>query len=149
MLNIITGIGVFIGLLTLIKGVVEYIKQGITKRSEIFLNMRSRLREDKGFAKICELLETDAIELQEISLIERDRFTGFFEELALLYNSRLINKEVSLYMFGYFAIRCAESKNFWYGLNKTQPLWSAFFHFAEEMKKANNNFQYDPRKYRL
>ena len=145
----ITGSGVLVGLLTLIKGVIEYIKQGTTKRAEIFLNMRTRLREDEGLAKICDLLETDDIALREISLVERDRFTGFFEELALLHNSRLISREVTLYMFGYFAIRCAESDNFWYGLNKTQPLWSAFFDFANQMKEAQKEFKFVRKKYRL
>ena len=37
---------------------------------------------------------------------------------------------VALYMFGYFAIRCHDSKNFWAGLNCEQVLWSLFMDFA-------------------
>lgn len=36
-------IGSFIGLIALIKGLLEYVKQGTTKRAEIFINMRKRL----------------------------------------------------------------------------------------------------------
>jgi hypothetical protein len=40
-------------------------------------------------------------------------FLGFFEEVALMMNSGLIRKEVAHYMFGYYAIHCWDSKNFW------------------------------------
>jgi len=105
----LAAIGSAIALISLIKALIEYQKQGITKRSEIFLNMRSRLREDKSFSKICDFLERDDPKLREIPFVERDRFLAFFEELALLKNSGLINDEVTLYMFGYFAIRCVNS----------------------------------------
>ena len=47
----IAAIGSVIALASLVKAVIEYQKQGIAKRSEIFLTMRSRLREDKSFPK--------------------------------------------------------------------------------------------------
>ncbi|MDD2759605.1 MAG: hypothetical protein PHH11_04865 [Methylomonas sp.] len=134
---------------TLLKGLVEYRKQGLTKRAEVFLQMRTRLRQDESFSKLCDLLEVDSPELQDIPLVERDRFIGFFEELALMHNSGLINKQVTLYMFGYFAIRCYHSENFWTGLNKDQPLWSLFMDFAKEMDRAHNEFRYDKRQFCL
>lgn len=142
-------LGSGIALISLIKALIEYKKQGITKRSEIFLNMRSRLREDKSFSEICGLLESDDPKLLDIPLIERDRFVGFFEEFALLKNSGLINNEVSLYMFGYFAIKCIDSRNFWFNLNKNQPLWGAFFDFAKEMKSLHKDYKYNRSRFRL
>lgn len=145
----LASMGSVIALVSLIKALIEYQKQGITKRSEIFLSMRSRLREDKSFSNICDLLERDDPKLREIPLVERDRFMGFFEELALLKNSGLVNDEVTLYMFGYFAIRCIDSKNFWFDLNKDQPLWGAFVDFAQHMKSMHKVYKYDRSRFHL
>jgi len=74
---------------------------------------------------------------------------GFFEEFALLKNSGLINDEVALYMFGYFAIKCIDSQNFWFDLNKKQPLWGAFMDFAKEMKAMHKGYKYDKSRFHL
>ena len=52
-------------------------------------------------------------------------------------------------MFGYFAIRCAKSENFWYGLNKNQVLWSAFFDFADQMKELELSFRFNRSKFKI
>lgn len=145
----IAAAGVVAAVGTMIKGLIEYRQQGVTKRAEIFLQMRARLRQDPSFSRICGLLELDSPELREIPLVERDRFVGFFEELALMKNSRLINDQVALYMFGYFAIRCYKSSNFWGDLNKNQPLWSLFMDFAQQMETAQRKFKYSPQAFRL
>jgi hypothetical protein len=146
---ILSTLGVTVAAVSAFKALAEYRKQGITKRSEIFLQMRSRLREDESFKRICDLLETDDERLKDVSLVEKDRFTGFFEELALLRNSGFINDHVALYMFGYFAIRCFQSKNFWDGLNRNQPLWALFMDFARQMQEAERTFRYERRRFRL
>ena len=145
----ISSIGAAIAIITAIKALIEYRKQGITKRAEIFLQMRSRLREDPSFKNICQLLETDDEELKEVSLIEKDRFIGFFEEFALMKNSGFINNHVSFYMFGYFAVKCLGSQNFWYKLNKTHNLWALFMDFAKQMKEAQQSFEYDRKNFHL
>lgn len=147
--TIIGGTGVLVATIILSKAFLEYRLQGIGKRAEIFLQLRSRLRQDPSFARICDLLETDSEKLRKIPLVERDRLVGFFEELALLRNSGFLGDHVTLYMFGHFAIRCHESENFWFDLNRTQPLWSAFDDFAREMKGAQKDFVYDARRFRL
>ena len=138
-----------VAVITAIKVLIEYRKQGVIKRAEIFLQMRTRLREDETFKNICDWLETDDEKLKDISLVEKDRFMGFFEEFALLKNSGFVNDQVSLYMFGYFAIRCLDSNNFWHGLNKDHQLWALFFDFAEQMKEANKVFKYERARFRL
>jgi hypothetical protein len=92
--------------------------------------MRTRLREDASFKNICELLEKDDARLTDVSLVEKDRFLGYFEELALLRNSAFINDRVAFYMFGYYAARCRESRCFWRGLNRNHELWALFLNFA-------------------
>ena len=134
---------VVIGLVTLIKGLIEFRKSTMTKRLELFLSMRSRLREDPEFKEICALLERDDPKLQDVPLVQKDRFTGFFEELAIMRNSGLMTDELALYMFGYYAIRCNKSKNYWSGLNREQVLWSLFFDFASDMERLQRSYRYD------
>jgi hypothetical protein len=52
-------------------------------------------------------------------------------------------------MFGYFAIKCYESKAFWKGLNRHQPLFSLFMDFAQRMSEEQKGFKFDRRKLRL
>ena len=146
---ILSGVVATIGLAVLIKAILEYKRSTGTKRLELFLTMRTRLREDEEFKKICQLLETDDKKLREIPLIQKDRFTGFFEELAIMRNSGLMNDDVTLYMFGYFAIRCNHSDNYWHGLNRNQELWSLFFSFAEDMERAYKHFRFDKKRFHV
>ena len=71
------------------------------------------------------------------------------EDLAIMKNSGLINDQVTSYMFGYNAIRCNKSVNFWCGLNKKQQLWSPFFDFAEDMGKADTGFRFNRKDFQL
>jgi hypothetical protein len=108
--------------------------------------MRSRLREDPDFIKICELLESDDLELRIIPLVQKDRFTGFFEELAIMRNSGLMTDELALYMLGYYTILCRNSENYWHGLNKEQVLWSLFFDFASDMERQRSSYRYERKR---
>src|SRR6266436_8368080 len=146
---VISGVVAAVGLFTLIKGLIEFRKSTVTKRLELFLSMRTRLREDVEFIVICALLEHDDKKLREIPLIQKDRFTGFFEELAIMRNSDLMTDELALYMFGYYAILCKKSENFWYLLNKKEVFWSLFFDFASDMEERQNSYQYDRRRLTL
>jgi hypothetical protein len=54
--GVLTGIA---GVATFVKSVLEYVKQGSSKRAEQFLEMRTRLRGNPEFVEICELLDAD------------------------------------------------------------------------------------------
>lgn len=146
---LISAVAALVALGTLIKAIVEYKRSAAAKRFELFLAMRARLRQNNEFAEICELLEAESEELRSLPLEKKDRFAGFFEELAIMRNSGILNDDVALYMFGYWAIRCNRSEHFWHGLNREQALWSLFFDFANEMEDAHRNFQFDPKRYHL
>jgi hypothetical protein len=47
----------------------------------------------------------------------------------------LIRKNVAYYMFGYFALQCWRSNNFWHGINKDAYYWSFFIRFAGQMQR--------------
>jgi len=65
-------------------------------------------------------------------------FIGFHEEVATSMNSKLIKKEVVHYMFGYYALRCWRSEEYWIDINKDSFYWILFNEFAEQMEIIEN-----------
>ncbi|MDR2595509.1 MAG: hypothetical protein LBC87_12125 [Fibromonadaceae bacterium] len=139
-------IGVIIALLTFLRGIYEYGKQGCQKRAELFNTMRIKFKEKYIFKKIGDLLDTDDEELKDIPFADKRDFLGFFEEIALMMNSGLISKEVANYMFGYYAIKCWKSNNFWIGIegsspyriDRNSPYWRLFVEFTITMNKMKD-----------
>jgi hypothetical protein len=132
----------------LAKGVMEYAAQGAQKRAEQFFAIRGQLKSNESFKEICDLLEHDDPSLADVPFKEKRDFLGLFEEVTLLMNSGLIRKSVAHYMFGYYAIRCWESQNFWRDVNRDSSYWSAFRSF-DEMKGLEEGFEYSPRRFRF
>jgi hypothetical protein len=121
--TIIAFIGVILAIATTIVGLKQYRLQGEQKRAEFFIEMRRKLKENPMFKNICDLIETNDPKLQNIPFKEKRDFLGFFEEIALMMNSGLIQKEVAHYMFGYYAIRCWENENFWVEVERDSMYW--------------------------
>ncbi|MDR6516763.1 hypothetical protein [Chryseobacterium camelliae] len=133
----------FIGFGSLIKAIVEYRLQGRQKRADYFDNLKNRLRTDEKLFNITKYLEEDSVELRKINYLDKYYFLGFFEQIAVGVNSKLIKKNVAHYFFGYFAIRCWESENFWYisdneQIAKDEYYWNTFKTFVESMKKIES-----------
>jgi hypothetical protein len=137
--NLVLLIGGIIALGTLIKGVIEYSKNNQMKRAEYFTELHQRLNEVVVLSEICNYLDTDSLELVNVSYAKKYHFLSFFETVALMVNSGLLKKELAQYMFSYYAIRCYESKNFWTEISKDSPYWSLFCYYAREMKEIENN----------
>jgi len=144
--DLATILGVAIALVTVIKGVFEFTQQGAQKRAEQFTAMRRHFKEDQSFKEICDLLETDDPKLREISFKDKRDFLGFFEEIALMFNSGVIRLGVAHYMFGYYAIRCWASENFWSSVNRNSPYWSLFKDFAAVMKTVEGDLALGRRR---
>jgi hypothetical protein len=147
--DIATIAGVAIALGTLINGLAEYTHQGAQKRAEHFLTMRKRLKESEVFEELCSLLETDDPRLSGLSFKDKRSLLGLFEEVALMMNSGLIREDVAHYMFGYYAIRCWESQNFWSDVNRDSIYWALFKDFVEKMKAIETSFSFRSRRYRF
>ena len=149
---IIAAVGVAVALLTFIKAVVEYAGQNRQKRAEHFMEMRQRFKGNQSFSKISALLEPSGQapcnpELEKVPYFEKRDFLGFFQELAIQMNSRLIPKEVVHYMFGYYVLRCCDCEYFWKGVNRKSPHWKLFTDFAQDMRSLENRLpQLDTRK---
>ena len=142
-------VGGVVALVTIIKGVYEYTRQGAQKRAEHFTEIRKRFQDNQLFKELCQELEEDNPSLAERPFKEKRELLGFFEDIALMCNSKLVRKNVVHYMFGYYMIRCWDSKNFWENMNRNSNYWVLFKYFVEEMKDIENNFSFEPKKYRL
>jgi hypothetical protein len=145
--TVATIFGIVVALATFIQAIREYSHQGANKRAEHFLEMRRRFKENESFRTIADLIEADDVALLEIPFKAKRDFLGFFEEIALSVNSGLLRKEVAHYMFGYYAIKCWKSHNFWQDINRQSIYWSIFKRFTEEMIEVEKNFLYRRNKY--
>lgn len=157
---VLATLGAAVGLLTAWKAVDEYRHQGTIKRIEFFLEARKRLNENATFQEIIHLLESDSSALTAIPVRSKISFVGFFEEVALLVNSRVIRDEIAHYMFGYYALKCWESKNFWIlddrperPLDKeNEPYWTVFRAFIKRMEPIREQLEdnhYREKRYSL
>jgi len=139
-------VGAAIALLTLVKSLAEYQKQGAQKRAEQFLQLRDRFAQ---FKDLFILLEADDEALRAQVYDRKLAFLGFYEEISLLLNSNLMRLEVAHYMFGYYAIRCWDSSNFWSDVNRNSPYWAAFADFAKRMNAIEKQFVFKRSRFRV
>jgi hypothetical protein len=101
--------------------------------------LEERLLKDDIY-RICFLLETNSAELRNVDRKERQKFLGFYELIAIMYNSKILKPDIAHYMFGYYAIRCDGSEHFWYDMNKDSSYWNLFKAFAFDMRKRDAGF---------
>lgn len=142
-------VGGAIALVTLVRSLVEYTKRGAQDRAARFEELRIRFKSDPMFRKICDLLESDSPELRKVPFKEKRDFIGFFEEIALIVNTGLMKKAVAHYMFGYYALRCWDSQNFWSDVNRDSPYWALFEHFTRQMQEIERNFHFNSKSYKF
>jgi hypothetical protein len=96
----------------------NYAQQNRQKRAEFYFKLWDQVRTPQpGRLDICEVIDAGQWKkLSEISVRERRQKFLFFEQVALLVNSKLIHPHIAHYMFGYHAIRCWDHDEFWGGL---------------------------------
>lgn len=124
-----------IALTSFLTGLIEYFRRGRQDRAQNFIQMRRRFLETPAYREILDLLQAKDPKLREVSVQEKRNFVGFLEEVALMTNSRLIRREISHYMFGYYVLLAHRNEDFWVGLDRESQYWSVFRCFAEEMER--------------
>jgi hypothetical protein len=140
--------GGIVGLLALIKGVVEYSRNNAMRRAEYFSQLHKQLHEVVVLSQICDYLDTDSPDLANLGYSKKYHFLSFFETVALMVNTGLLKKELAHYMFSYYAIRCYESKNFWNDIKKDSLYWTLFCSFACKMKQIEKDSIANTKKLR-
>lgn len=149
---LVGAVGALVALVALFQAVIEYRQQGRQKRAEHFFELRRRLKETEEFARVAAFIdqtyaeESLAIQAREELRampfqVKRD-YLGLFEEIAIAMNSGLVKPEVAHYMFGYYALLCWESDDFWTGVNRLSVYWSLFADFCDQMRGQQERFHY-------
>jgi hypothetical protein len=145
-------IGSTVALATLIKGTLEYVKQGTLKRAELFFQMEERYTKFLYLFDMLDHLDDEKIrnQLESLSFEKKLDFLGFYEELAMMVESGLIRRAVAHYMYGYYAIACWDSDVFWNDDDRNDPYWCLFKNFVEQSKAYRIALRkFKPKEYQL
>jgi hypothetical protein len=130
--------GIIASVITLTKGIYEYIRQGSEKRSLNFFKLEREFFSNESNILICKLIEDDSPNLLNVSYEDKVKFLGFMEQIALLVNSKLLSLELASYVYGYYVLRCSSSVNFWSNdMDKGSEFWNLFFSFSEKIKQID------------
>ena len=116
------------------RGFKVYYLQGIQKRVDLFIQMRRRFKDNEKFKDP---------KLADIPFENKREYLGFFQELDLIMNSRLVREQITFYMFGYYARLCWESQDFWTGkkgLSRDSNYGSVFRHFVKQSIQFDKDF---------
>jgi hypothetical protein len=147
----IATLGAGVALATLIAACLEYVRQGKMARVQMFFDLRSRLKEPELW-KLAELIDEantpdpkvskrGGEALEEIPFRVKRDYLGLFEEVALAMDWGLIDPDVAHYMFGYYALHCANCSAFWIDVGKENPYWDRFRKFCDRMEEERKIFE--------
>ena len=95
------------GLSGLIKRIRRICETGAQIRAEHLIRLRRQFYEREDFRIIREFLAHESEDLTKIDVQTRLEFLTFFDELAILRNTKLLSPHVANYMFGFYVIRAA------------------------------------------
>ena len=121
------------------------------KRAEHFFKLREKYNSDPIFVKIRAIIDSPqdkSISSKEIPVDDKRKFLGFYEEIAIMVNSKVIKEELAFYMFGYYIIKCTELEAFRAYIDEDKQYWGVLTRFIIKMKDYDNNilknqFDYD------
>jgi hypothetical protein len=120
-INLVQDVGAAAAAVGLAMGYLEYLRQGRQRRAEKYFEL---VRAFAKFDEVIDLLRTDSPKLKRLKAGDKERFLGFYEDLALLIHSGLIQEDLAIYAFGYWLDRVWESKHFWADpKNKEDAYW--------------------------
>lgn len=115
--DVATVLATTIALATFVKGTLEYSKDAAQRRLQILLELRKRFADTPAIQAVRAAIESDDPRaLRSVSRNQRVEFAAFFEEVAVMLNSKLITKHLAHSMFGFYAIMADEDAGFWEGI---------------------------------
>lgn len=134
--------GLIVGVFTVYQIVcnLKQIKESSLENSKInsanfFLQQHRRLFEDEDLKNVIKYIDSDDSRLAEYSMWDKKRkLLTFFEEIEILTRSGLISRDLSSYIFGYYAISCHKGKNFRNGIIINDENFGVFLDFVHECK---------------
>jgi hypothetical protein len=138
-----------IAVFTLWLGMFQHSRQSLALRAQQFVDMRRRFLENPMFREIMNLVAVHDPEVADKPIQDRRNLAAFFEEVALLVNSRHMKPEVAHYMFGYYAAQIDQCPDFWQGLDKEGEYWRVFREFVSKMEGVAERQRRLPRSIRV
>ena len=127
------------------KWLFEFSRKARLERFNKFEEMRKRADDGELGAALSKLDSSEEFTGDEVDLV-----MGFYEEIALMFNSRLISPAVAYYMFGYWIIKSSKSREFstkyeeLRGEYKDEDFWRVFESFRARMLKYHSRIQKYP-----
>ncbi len=118
----------------------NFIKAEKQKRAEHFFKLRDKYNADDAFIAIRRIID-GAEGTAPIDIDDLRKFLGFYEEIAIMVNSKLIREELAFYMFGYYAVRCREMDVFKNYIAEDADYWAVFMEFADRMENHQKNIK--------
>jgi hypothetical protein len=134
------------------KWLFEYTRKARLERFNKYEEMRKRTDRGKLSGALDKLDESGTPEASSIVFTdeEMESVMEFYEEIALMFNSRLISPAVAYYMFGYYIIKSNTSPEFsakyqdLRGKYKDVEFWRVFENFRARMVKYHRRIQKHP-----
>jgi len=135
--------GVFGSFILVLLAYLQYYKAEKQKRAEHFFKLRDKYNADATFVKIRETIDSTGNNdiSHEIKPDEKRKFLGFYEEIAIMVNSKLITEELAFYMFGYYAINGYKLPVFKEYIDDEPEYWEVFKRFVEKMEIQEKKFK--------
>lgn len=113
------------------KEISDQAAAGLLKRADFLLTQHRRLFDNSDLYEILCLIDSDNPCLKEQDMWDKKRkFLTFFEEIELLIQSNLVDRNVAYYMFGYYAYTAHDGVNFQEGIDLLPAYWALFFNFS-------------------
>jgi hypothetical protein len=151
--DLATLIAAVVAVATLVKGVMEYARDAAQRRLQILLDLRARFSDSPALQEVrCALESDDPGAIRMVTKTHRVDFAAFFEEVALMMNSKLLSRTLAHSLFGFYAVMANDNPGFWDGFNVigNEAYWRPFTKFAEEMKSfAEHNSVYTQQSHRI
>jgi hypothetical protein len=144
-------LGAAVALATFAAAYLEYARQGKMARVQMFFDLRRRLKEPELW-RLAELIDEASVadpelsqeaerRLAEIPFRTKRDYLGLFEEVGLAMDWGLIEPDIAHYMFGYYALHCANCRAFWIGVGQWNPYWDRFRKFCDRMETERKVFE--------
>ena len=140
---VIEVLGAPLVLIGFFRGIRTYIRDGRLKRFEKYQQMQSRYRQDPSIQAVFRWLYPEQFEGDEERrppVTENDKlnFMGFYEELAIMVNSRIMTPKAAYYTFGFDAVKFWERASDDLKNDQSWKLFKSFAEHANEFIKIHN-----------
>lgn len=138
-----------IGLITLIKVLLEFRQRNKIDRINLYLRMRDKYARDSDIKEVCAALGNNDPPICQLTYQQKRLFLGTMESVALMVRSDVMDKHVAMYMFGYYIVKAWDADDFWGdgNIDQNDPMWALYKDFVFEIKDIKKEFEREPIYY--